>query len=168
MTTRTPEALAMFIQGNTYSSKAVSMQEGVSEESHRQTPRLDVSTAQLKQLDTHLRRLVVQYRGLLELQRLSATDKLKMSGGREPRISIIRSLDEYPSDDINLTQMIVYPPKLEPIPVKPLFFDLAWNYIDYAGRTPIIANGTAGEKSSETTPEQKKETKRGWFGFGGR
>jgi signal recognition particle subunit SRP68 len=61
----------------------------------------------------------------------------------------------------DLENLVDYPPQLQLIPVKPLFFDVAWNYIDYAGKTPAaVAESDTG---STQTPEPKK---RGWFGFG--
>jgi signal recognition particle subunit SRP68 len=104
---------------------------------------------------------VSQYRGLVELENISAAQKADKSCWKAP---IIERLDEY-DDDLDLTKLVTYPPKLQPIPVKPLFFDLAWNYIEYPGRTPEAVNsdtvdGAAPKKAAE------KETKKGWFGFG--
>lgn len=54
---------------------------------------------------------------------------------------------------------------MRPVPVKPLFLDVAWNYIEYPGRkreapVTVVTNGVdMGAK------EEKKE-KKGWFGFG--
>ncbi len=54
--------------------------------------------------------------------------------------------------------------------MKPLFFDVAWNYIEYPGReiqekvpekVVDAASATAG-----TAAEQAAQQKRGWFGFG--
>lgn len=84
---------------------------------------------------------------------------------------MVERLDEY-DDDVDLKNLVRYPPKLQPIPVKPLFFDLAWNYIDYPGRTPAAAAATNGvtaetaDEKAKPAAEEKKETKRGWFGFG--
>jgi signal recognition particle subunit SRP68 len=104
---------------------------------------------------------VSQYRGLVELENISAAQKADKSCWKAP---IIERLDEY-DDDLDLTKLVTYPLKLQPIPVKPLFFDLAWNYIEYPGRTPEAVNsdavdGAAPKKAAE------KETKKGWFGFG--
>ena len=100
---------------------------------------------------------------MVELENISAAQKADKSRWKAP---IIERLDEY-DDDLDLTNLVTYPPKLQPIPVKPLFFDLAWNYIEYPGRTPEAVNsdivdGVAPKKAAE----EKKETKKGWFGFG--
>ena len=68
----------------------------------------------------------------------------------------------------DLSNLVIYPPQLRPIPVKPLFLDVAWNYIEYPGRTrKVEAMGVNGvtEKGPDVV-EEKKEARRGWFGFG--
>ena len=81
---------------------------------------------------------------------------------------MIERLDEYPPEGVDLTNLVTYPPRPQPIPVKPIFLDTAWNYIDYPGRpkkgTATAGGGKAEETSAEAEP--KKETKKGWFGFG--
>jgi signal recognition particle subunit SRP68 len=56
---------------------------------------------------------------------------------------------------------------MEPIPVKPLFFDVAWNYIDYPGRISVKAAAAASKVSVqvEKLQEQTSQQKKGWFGF---
>jgi len=68
----------------------------------------------------------------------------------------------------DLKNLVTYPPKVEPIPVKPLFLDVAWNYIEYPGRERKVAgNGVNGPGDGAARPaEEKKEAKKGWFGFG--
>ena len=68
----------------------------------------------------------------------------------------------------DLTNLVTYPPKVEPIPVKPLFLDVAWNYIEYPGRERNVAGNRANGLGDGTAndKEEKKEAKKGWFGFG--
>jgi signal recognition particle subunit SRP68 len=132
-----------------------------SNESSQRFPKSEVTSTQLNALSQYVQGLVSQYRGLVELENISAAQKADKSCWKAP---IIERLDEY-DDDLDLTKLVTYPPKLQPIPVKPLFFDLAWNYIEYPGRTPEAVNsdtvdGAAPKKAAE------KETKKGWFGFG--
>lgn len=80
---------------------------------------------------------------------------------------MVERLNEYPTNGVDLENLVSYPPKLELVPVKPLFFDAAWNYIEYPGREveKVAENEVkGGEKTvgTEQTPQQKK----GWFGFG--
>ena len=54
---------------------------------------------------------------------------------------------------------------MEPIPVKPLFLDVAFNYIEYPGQTRKVnekaVNGVVAEAA-----KVGEEKKKGWFGFG--
>lgn len=68
---------------------------------------------------------------------------------------------------MDLQRLVEWPPKLKPVPVKPLFFDTAWNYIEYPGRASEVddsISGNDGEKMEGI--EEDKPTTRGWFGFG--
>ena len=73
---------------------------------------------------------------------------------------IVQRLFEYPSN-VDLENLVAFPPKMEAIPVKPLFFDVAWNYIDYPGKVASVAE-EAAPSAAQAAPAQK----RGWFGFG--
>lgn len=86
-------------------------------------------------------------------------------------------LDEYPalgSGGVDLLNLVTYPPRVEAVPVKPLFFDVAWNYIEYPGRTRSgdrgggsgVVNGVGvGAAGGDGRTEEKKESRKGWFGF---
>lgn len=76
-------------------------------------------------------------------------------------------LGVYPAEQLDLENIVEYPPRLQTIPVKPLFLDIAWNYIDYPSKK---ARSQAPSKEqpapqSASQPEEKPQ-KRGWFGFG--
>ncbi|KAL2131529.1 hypothetical protein VTI74DRAFT_4929 [Chaetomium olivicolor] len=83
-------------------------------------------------------------------------------------------LSDYPSGGVNLENIVIYPPQLETLPVKPLFLDVAWNYIEYPDKKGEVAAagkqamGKVQEKAATTAaPEpEAKPPKRGWFGFG--
>ncbi|PGH16830.1 hypothetical protein AJ79_01474 [Helicocarpus griseus UAMH5409] len=125
--------------------------------------RLDVSATQAEALHTYLQGLVWQYRGIVEIETLSSESSSK--GNNSSFLPpMIERLDEYPSGEVDLTRLVTYPPKMEPIPVKPLFLDVAWNYIDYPRASKQAVPGTSTAAAAE--PEPKKEGKKGWFGFG--
>ncbi|EEH16358.1 hypothetical protein PABG_06445 [Paracoccidioides brasiliensis Pb03] len=141
---------------------------------HKLTPpRLDVSTPQVNSLLTHLRSLVWQYRGIVEIEFLTLEPN---KTNEETNISfqppLIERLDEYPSTGtVDLSQLVTYPPKMQPIPVKPLYLDLAWNYIDYPRAAGRGGDGTGTAVKAEAAgqaPVQaaKGEGRKGWFGFG--
>ena len=124
-------------------------------------PNLDITQAQVSSLHSLLQNLVSQHRGLVELINIQSASTNKSTNFVPP---LIERLDEYPANDVDLTKLVTYPPKIEPTPVKPLFLDVAFNYIEYPGRTRKInekaVNGVAeGAKGGE-------EKKKGWFGFG--
>lgn len=76
----------------------------------------------------------------------------------------------YPANGVVLENLVTYPPKLEPVPVKPLFFDAAWNYIEYPGREVdeivVTKNESNTDTSATKSAEQTAKEKKGWFGFG--
>ena len=112
-------------------------------------PQLDVSRARVNALGSTLRGLVAQYRGLVTLERLESE-----SGSTQQR-PVVERLQQYQAGT-DLSKLVPYPPQMQPVPVKPLFLDVAWNYIDY----PHLAE----EQATAAEPEEKKG--RGWFGFG--
>ncbi|KAL2001951.1 hypothetical protein VTN02DRAFT_929 [Thermoascus thermophilus] len=67
-------------------------------------------------------------------------------------------MDEYAADGLELSRLVPYPPPLQPVAVKPLFLDVAWNYIDYPRE--------AGTAAAAPAQQQQKDGRRGWFGFG--
>jgi signal recognition particle subunit SRP68 len=83
------------------------------------------------------------------------------STSQQIKVPLVHNLRDFPVKGVDLESLVDYPPQIRPIPVKPLFFDVAWNYIDYPGKTPTIA--TEPEQKPTPTPEPKKK---GWFGFG--
>jgi signal recognition particle subunit SRP68 len=130
-------------------------------------PNLFIRPAQISFLQSLLHKLVSRYRALAELESLNAASDVSFQTNPTTEPPLVERLHEYPSHGANLTNLVTYPPQVQPVPVKPLFLDVAWNYIDYPGRTRNEAgpkiNGTIdeGEKA-----EVKKEAKKGWFGFG--
>lgn len=104
--------------------------------------------------------LVAQYRGLVTLEKMSAEAQSKSVTQRPA----VERLHDFAGDALDLTNIVPYPPQMQPIPVKPLFLDVAWNYIEYPRQsTPAADNSQA---QPEPQPEEKKGGRRGWFGFG--
>lgn len=77
---------------------------------------------------------------------------------------LIERLNEYPEGGVDLNNIVQYPPKLALIPMKPIFLDVAWNYIDYPGQK-LAASKQPKEAAPETKPAPQ-QPKKGWFGFG--
>jgi signal recognition particle subunit SRP68 len=131
---------------------------------------MEVTAEQASSLQQLLAGLVTQYRALSDLDKLNndaAAAQKSKAGGIAP---LIERLDEYPAGGADLTNLVDYPPKVRPIPVKPIFLDLAWNYIDYPGQAPAAAAPAPTspatpnkEPSAEADQAPKQETKKGWF-----
>ncbi|KAK0745163.1 hypothetical protein B0T21DRAFT_345257 [Apiosordaria backusii] len=104
-------------------------------------------------------------RALVEIHNSNKPTSASQTGGAGKPLS--SQLSNYPAGGVDLNNIVTYPPQLEPIPVKPLFLDVAWNYIEYpAKQRPSVA---VQEKTKGTDEEPEPETKpqkRGWFGFG--
>lgn len=78
---------------------------------------------------------------------------------------LIDRLGEYPSGGVDLENIVQYPPQLPYVPVKPIFLDVAWNYIEYPGRRTKGVEGNQEEREEAEGPAPAQQ-KRGWFGFG--
>ena len=160
----TRNALALLSRALDLSSKTSSLNSS-SQPSSEKPPNLDITPTQVKELQELLRSLVFQHRGLVELHHIDSTDRTKAKGVIQP--PLVERLDEYPHGLVDLTNLVTYPPKVQPIPVKPIFLDVAFNYIDYPGRTPKVAEPTVnGTQEVASGREEKKEGRKGWFGFG--
>ncbi|OJD13394.1 hypothetical protein AJ78_06149 [Emergomyces pasteurianus Ep9510] len=147
-------------------------------------PRLDISGPQVDALRSHLQSLVWQYRGIVEIERISSESNNDDDNYSSFLPPMIERLDEYPSgNQVDLARLVTYPPKMEPVPVKPLFLDVAFNYIDYprGPKKGLPAVGGGGVAAAVTgagaadadvamqdsqASETKKQGKKGWFGFG--
>ncbi|KAF7190262.1 Signal recognition particle subunit SRP68 [Pseudocercospora fuligena] len=130
---------------------------------------LDVDATTFAKAKGYIDALVSRMHAVVELRTLEANSAKAAEKGMTTAAPLCQRLNEYPSPGIqvDLKNLVTYPPKIEPVPVKPLYLDIAFNYIEYPGRTrtvvepqpqPII-NGV------EETPSQQPQ-KRGWFGFG--
>lgn len=86
---------------------------------------------------------------------------------KSAKAPLIERLNEYPVGGVDLGNIVQFPPKVAAIPVKPIFLDVAWNYIDYeyAGK-----ESPAPEPVQAAAPEpeepQQSTARKGWFGFG--
>jgi signal recognition particle subunit SRP68 len=111
---------------------------------------------------------VTRYRALVDLQNANDKEKADSDKNKATQLPVINRLNAYPPGGVDITNLVTYPPKLQPVPVKPLFLDLAWNYIEYpgdsVGSTTLAIRSQA--KDTTQTEEDKKPAKKGWFGFG--
>lgn len=128
-------------------------------------PNISVSPSEIQFLRDLLFGEVQRYRALVEISNLN--EAARKSDGIANGTPLAERLNQYPSKEVDLQNLVQWPPKLEPVPVKPLFFDSAWNYIEYPGREvkKVPTNG-AKEERPEDTAQPTQQQKKGWFGFG--
>ncbi|RFU35690.1 hypothetical protein B7463_g647, partial [Scytalidium lignicola] len=160
--------LALLSRASEKCNHAYSYLSSVMDTSDVSPPSIAVSETEVRFLKDLLEGEVQRYRALVELGNTIATTE-NGSNGFSSR-PLIEQLNEYPNWELNLTNLVVYPPKLEPVPVKPLFFDAAWNYIEYPDRLVDSSQKNATQNivsSAESTEQQRQvQQKKGWFGFG--
>ena len=129
-----------------------------SSEKHR-APTLDITSSQASSSLSLLQSLTLRHRALVELDNINDIDSSKSGNSQRP---LIERLNEWPkSGKVDLGNLIKYPPEIECVPVKPIYLDLAWNYVQYTGEKRKMPESLADTVSSK---EEKKA--RGWFGFG--
>lgn len=178
-TGQVPHALALFARAldlaQTASAKLSSQASPSNDGSS--PPKLDVSPKQLKAAVKTLSQQVTRYRALADLKALSSSARsntqLDSRGSKPAPLIEHLNRNEY-IENVDLTNLVNYPPKLRPVPVKPLFFDLAWNYIVYPGQkreeTTNVGQDSKPAQSQEiaagSEKDQQKPAKKGWFGFG--
>ncbi|KAJ6044946.1 uncharacterized protein N7446_003144 [Penicillium canescens] len=151
---KSKEALALFSQALNLAGSAIPQSTDL-----EGPPKLDVSRAQSGILESTLRELVAQYRGLVTLEQLLAAEASQSS--QRP---VVERLQQFSASGVDLNNLVPYPPQMQPIPVKPLFLDVAWNYIDYPreGQQQEVPHAAP----TAAVPEEENKGRRGWFGFG--
>ncbi|KAK1985801.1 signal recognition particle protein [Colletotrichum cereale] len=125
---------------------------------------IEVSGNDAKSLANFLQGEFQRHRALVHLSNLLRN--AESSEDDTKNVPLIERLREYPSGGTDLANLVSIPPKLSTIPVKPIFLDVAWNYIDYPGKEPQeVAPHSNDEQASESGAKPQPQ-KRGWFGFG--
>ena len=76
--------------------------------------------------------------------------------------TLVERLDQYPEGKIDFENRIVqWPPKVAPVPVKPVFLDVAFNFIEYPGDG---APRAVTDKKMEEGGKEKEGKKGGFLG----
>jgi len=140
-------------------------------------PTLDIPSSESSSLKTHINNLLSRTHALVEMHKLSSNSAIAAQKNMTSAAPAVQNLDAYPTPglQVDLTNLVSYPPKIQPVPVKPLFLDVAWNYIDYPGRgAPAVSAPVVSAPATEVDsgamdvdePAPAQEKKKGWFGFG--
>ncbi|KAI8941833.1 hypothetical protein NX059_003033 [Plenodomus lindquistii] len=161
------QALALCNRALTLSTHAASASRSSSPAATSAT-KLQVSQEQAQTLQNNLENLNSHYRGVVALSQLTASSATANKAGLSNAAPVVERLNEYPaSGSVELKNLVTWPPKLKPVPVKPLFLDVAWNYVEYPGRAPAVQEPEP--QAAAPVEEQKAERpqpKKGWFSFG--
>ncbi|KAF2713270.1 hypothetical protein K504DRAFT_487720 [Pleomassaria siparia CBS 279.74] len=161
------QALALCNRALSLSSQAVTSPRPTTASSIS-APKLAVSEQQASILKESLDNLTSHYRGLVALSQLSSNSETAAKAQLTKAAPVVERLNEYPtSGSVDLQNLVTWPPKLKAVPVKPLFLDVAWNYIEYPGRAAAQTSAPEAEKMQvDEKAEEAKPAKKGWFGFG--
>jgi signal recognition particle subunit SRP68 len=159
-------ALALLLRASELSSLALSSLSSQKPPSADSPPRFDIPPSTLKFLHTHLTQKTLQTRALVELHKHNENSALAAKKGLTTTAPVVETLDTYPSTGtVDLGNLVEWPPKLKPVPVKPLFLDVAWNYIKYPGQKSEVTS-EAGKEEEKSDGKAANTGKKGWFGFG--
>ncbi len=128
-------------------------------------PTLAISSSAAEYLHHNLTTELQRHRALVEISLISSSMSSKLP--QKHSAPLVESLDRYPSGgEVNLANLVQYPPRIEPVPVKPLFFDVAWNYIEYPGRVKMQPPAVQQVQQVEEERPTSSSGKKSWFGFG--
>jgi signal recognition particle subunit SRP68 len=163
------EALALCNRALTLSSQAASAPRPSpsSPSSPSKAPKLHVNEQQAQKLRESLTNLTCHNRGVVALSQLSANSDVANKAGLTSAAPVVERLNEYPaSGSVDLKNLVTWPPKLKPVPVKPLFLDVAWNYVEYPGRAAKVKTQEPEKAQVDEEKPERPAAKKGWFSFG--
>lgn len=160
------QALALCSRALSLSGQAASAPNSTSTTTSNAT-KLAVSEQQASTLKSTLENLTSHYRGVVALSQLSANSETASKAGLSNAAPVVERLNEYPtSGSVDLKNLVTWPPKLKPVPVKPLFLDVAWNYVEYPGRKQQVKEPEPEPEKEKEEEEERPKVKKGWFSFG--
>lgn len=134
-------------------------------------PTLEIRPQVYDRLRSYVESLAARMHAIVEMRTLESNSATAAAKHMTTAAPIVQRLNDYPTPGtkVDLKNLVNYPPQIEPVPVKPLFLDVAFNYIDYPGRTalaPVETQEAAMANGVEEQPQQQPQQKRGWFSFG--
>ena len=154
-------ALALVSRALEYCSEASKEASAPDTVSPDRPPNLIIAKAQINGLRTLLQTMLTQFRALVEIKNLWNIASKPQRTFSKP---LLERLDKYFLGPVNLPDLVTYPPKLKAIPVKPIFLDIAYNYVRYPRKAEKLTE--KGAVVNGTTESAGGKDRRGWFGFG--
>lgn len=142
-----------------------------SSQSENAPPTLDLHASSAQKLQSHTAALASRLHAIVEMRALEANAAKAAEKNMTSAAPWVQRLNDYPTPgtQVDLKNLVTYPPKIEPVPVKPMFLDVAFNYIEYPGRTTEVVNAAPQAAQVYEKVEEKAAPapqKKGWFGFG--
>ncbi|KAJ6444498.1 signal recognition particle protein [Purpureocillium lavendulum] len=154
-------ALALINRATELCQESSSKLPNTAQEANRAPLSVEVTSESVSGLEQLLNGELQRHRAIVHIDNLRKAESDE--AGKGLQIPLLERLHEYPANGVDLSNLVEFPPKLALIPMKPIFLDVAWNYIDYPGKTGgAAAPAAAPEPAKEPAPQAK----RGWFGFG--
>lgn len=145
--TNRKNALALFHRAHQYISTALpALPTQPSDPSHEG---LSITPTDAGKLVAALSGEVSRYRALVEMDLLAA----KAGTAGEQYGVLLERLDQWPHKVDFQNGIVQWPPRVQPVPVKPVFLDIAWNFIEYPG--------TGTVKKHEAQAQAHEERKEG-------
>lgn len=131
---------------------------------------LALSSASVQKLQAHTASLSSRLHAIVEMRAFEANSAKAAEKNMTSAAPWVQRLHEYPTPgtQVDLNNLVSYPPKIQPVPVKPMFLDVAFNYIEYPGRTAEVVQATpqASAQVNGAVEDKPAPQKKGWFGFG--
>ncbi|CAO3563746.1 unnamed protein product [Mortierella alpina] len=159
------EAIALFDRAQAYATQIRSGL-GRSTGSESDVDSFNVTEKELQEMEGKIRgrKCQVHAAWYLENGEDSIEEKITSMSLDEKSLdepALIKRLDTYPTSitskaNPTVPHLVDFPPALQPIPAKPLFFDIAFNHMDY--------NHDALAERSGRPKQQNESAAGGWFG----
>ncbi|KAM0249381.1 hypothetical protein ACHAQJ_009056 [Trichoderma viride] len=157
-------ALALISRALGFSFKAVAKLPRTESPSDELPLSLDIAPDSVKFLEQVIDGELQRHRAIVHIDNLRK--KQAQSDEYQSHIPLVERLHEYPIGGADLDDVVEFPPKETVIPVKPIFLDVAWNYIDYPGKELQAGNNQADAATEAEAEKPAQQPKRSWFGFG--
>lgn len=123
---------------------------------------IEVTHSSINSLGKLIHGELQRYRAIVHIDNLREQEK---ENAGAVKIPLADRLETYPIGGADLDNIVEFPPKAGLIPMKPIFLDIAWNFIGYPGQSSTRPTAPA-ETEAATSGEAQEQPKRGWFGFG--
>ncbi|KAG9320402.1 hypothetical protein KVV02_005220 [Mortierella alpina] len=159
------EAIALFDRAQAYATQIRSGL-GRSAGSESDVDSFNVTEKELQEMEAKIRgrKCQVHAAWYLENGEDSIEERITAMSLEEKSLdepALIKRLDTYPTSitskaNPTVPHLVDFPPALQPIPAKPLFFDIAFNHMDY--------NHDALAERSGRPKQQNESAAGGWFG----